>query len=171
MIQFTCVSFLLNNKFTKEVEVARYVLRRLLSSAITILLIISITFLLMKVIPGDPFSPDKMPNANIRAAMYAKYGLDKPMHEQYFKYLMDTLKGDFGVSYTKTGLTVNQIIAEGFPYSLVIGIYASTLVIIVGISMGLVSALKQNKISDRLIMLLSTLGSTIPSFVLATGFL
>ena len=149
----------------------RYILRRIVSSIITILLIITITFFLMKAIPGDPFSKEKMPNANIREAMYAKYGLDQPLYKQYFKYLSDFFRGDFGVSCTKTGITVNHIISEGFPYSLVIGIYASTLVIIVGISMGVISALRQNKLTDRIIMLLSTLGSTIPSFVLATGFL
>lgn len=149
----------------------RYILKRLFYSAITILLIITITFFLMQAIPGDPFSPEKIPNANIRAAIYEKYGLNEPLYKQYFKYLGGFFRWNFGVSYTKIGLTVNDIISEGFPYSLMIGIYSSVLIIIVGITAGIVSGLRQNKFTDRIIMLLSTLGSTIPSFVLATGFL
>ena len=79
--------------------------------------------------------------------------------------------GDFGVSYTKAGLTVNKVIADGFPFSLTIGIYASLVVVFAGILFGSVCALRQNKLIDRFFMVLSTLGSTIPSFVLATGFL
>ena len=75
------------------------------------------------------------------------------------------------MSYMKQGLTVERIISDGFPYSLMIGSYASALIIIVGISMGIVCALRQNKLIDRFVMILATLGATIPSFVLATGFL
>ena len=113
----------------------KYVLKRILSALVTIFFIITITFFLMKAIPGNPFAAEKMPNPEIEAAMMAKYGLDQPLWKQYIIYLGNFLRGDFGVSYTKAGLTVNKVIADGFPFSL------------------------------------STLGSTIPSFVLATGFL
>lgn len=149
----------------------KYIIKRILSAMLTIWFIITITFFLMKVIPGDPFSADKMPNAEIREAIFAKYGLDKPLHIQYFKYLSNFIRGDYGVSYMKQGLTVERIISDGFPYSLMIGSYASALIIIVGISMGIVCALRQNKLIDRFVMILATLGATIPSFVLATGFL
>ncbi|MDO4793495.1 MAG: ABC transporter permease [Filifactor alocis] len=149
----------------------KYILKRIVSAVITMLFIITITFVLMKCIPGDPFMDKKMPNPEIRAAMYAKYGLDKPLFTQYVLYLKNFVRGDFGVSYTRAGLTVQKIIGDGFPYSLVIGIYATCLVVFIGISMGIISALKQNKLIDRLLMILATLGATIPSFVLATGFL
>lgn len=149
----------------------KYIIKRILSAMLTIWFIITITFFLMKVIPGDPFSADKMPNAEIREAIFAKYGLDKPLYIQYFKYLSNFIRGDYGVSYMKQGLTVERIISDGFPYSLMIGSYASALIIIVGISMGIVCALRQNKLIDRFVMILATLGATIPSFVLATGFL
>ncbi|KUO72606.1 MAG: peptide ABC transporter permease [Clostridia bacterium BRH_c25] len=149
----------------------KYILKRILSAAMTILFIITITFFLMKAIPGDPFSAEKIPNGIVREAIFAKYGLDKPIYVQYFKYLGNFMVGDFGVSYTKQGLTVERIIKDGFPYSLLIGAYSCALIIIVGITMGIACALRQNKLVDRFVMVLSTLGATIPSFVLATGFL
>lgn len=149
----------------------RYILKRILSAAITIFFVITITFFLMKAIPGDPFTAEKMPNAEIRAAMMAKYGLDQPLFTQYVTYLKNFIHGDFGVSYMKVGLTVNQVISSGFPFSLYIGVYASIIVVFCGICGGVICALRQNKFIDRLFMVLSTLGSTIPSFVLATGFL
>ena len=140
----------------------KYVLKRILSALVTIFFIITITFFLMKAIPGNPFAAEKMPNAEIEAAMMAKYGLDQPLWKQYLIYLGNFVRGDFGVSYTKAGLTVNQVISDGFPFSLVV---------FAGIMFGSVCALRQNKLIDRFFMVLSTLGSTIPSFVLATGFL
>ena len=149
----------------------RYVLKRIFSAVITIFFVITITFFLMKAIPGDPFTAEKMPNAEIRAAMMAKYGLDQPLFTQYITYLKNFIHGDFGVSYMKVGLTVNQVIYSGFPFSLYIGVYASVIVVVCGICGGVICALRQNKFIDRLFMVLSTLGATIPSFVLATGFL
>ena len=149
----------------------KYFLKRILSALITIFFIITITFFLMKAIPGDPFASEKMPNPEVRAAMMAKYGLDKPLGTQYLIYLSNFIRGDFGVSYTKAGITVNKVIADGFPYSLTIGVYASLVVVFAGILFGAVCALRQNKLVDRIFMVLATIGATIPSFVLATGFL
>ena len=147
----------------------KYFLKRIVSSVITIFMIITITFFLMKAIPGNPFTDEKMPNPEIRAAMLEKYGLDKPLIEQYFVYLGNFIRGDFGVSYTRAGITVNKVIAD--PYSLAIGLYSSLIVVFAGIGFGVLCALNQNKFIDRFFMVLSTLGATIPSFVLATGFL
>lgn len=149
----------------------RYILKRVVSSLVTIWFIMTLTFILMNAIPGDPFATEKMSDPVIIEAMKAKYGLDKPMIEQYGKYMTDYLKGDFGVSFTKKGLTTNEIIAAGFPYSLRIGVYASVIVVMAGVFFGIIAALRQNKLIDRLLMIFSTLGSTIPSFVFATGFL
>ncbi len=149
----------------------KYIAKRIFYSIITIWCIITITFFLMKIIPGNPFAAEKMPNPAVKAAINEQYGFDKPLYVQYAKYLGNFVRGDFGVSYQKAGVTVNKIIGDGFPYSLTIGACASCLVVIVGISMGIASALRQNRLVDRFVMVLSTLGSTIPSFVLATGFL
>jgi oligopeptide transport system permease protein len=125
----------------------------------------------MNSIPGDPLSGGKALQPEVEAAVRAKYGLDKPLTEQYVTYLKNYMKGDFGVSFQKIGLTTNQIIADGFPYSLKIGSWSSLFIIVAGISFGIISALKQNKIPDRIMMIISTLGATIPSFVFATLFL
>lgn len=149
----------------------RYILKRVVSAIITIWFIMTLTFFLMKAIPGDPFSTEKMADPVIIENIKAKYGLDRPLSEQYVKYLNDYIHGDFGISFMKKGLTTNDIIFSGFPYSLRIGVWASAIVLVVGVFFGIIAALRQNKFVDRLLMLLSTLGATIPSFVFATGFL
>ncbi len=149
----------------------KYVLKRVISSVITIWFIMTITFFLMNALPGDPFATENMGDPAIAAVMLEKYGLDKPLHERYFKYLVDFAKGDFGVSYQKVGLTTNEVIGAGFPFSMRIGIFASLIVVIFGVIFGITAALWQNKLPDRIFMLLSTLGATIPSFVFATLFL
>ena len=149
----------------------RYILKRVASSVVTIWFIMTLTFILMKSIPGDPFTSPRAMQPEVKAAVYAKYGLDKPMFEQYITYLKNYAKGDFGVSFKKIGLTTKQIIEGGFPYSLKIGGWASLFIIVVGIFFGIVAALRQNQFSDRVLMIISTLGATIPSFVFATLYL
>ncbi len=149
----------------------RYILKRVLSAVITIWFIMTITFILMHSIPGDPFASERAMDENVKKAIYAKYGFDKPLYQQYFIYLGNFLRGDFGVSFLKKGITTEKIISSGFPYSLNIGIIASIMVIAIGITAGIIAALKQNKIFDRVAMIFATLGATVPSFVIATGFL
>ncbi len=149
----------------------KYIVKRIISAIITIWFILTLTFILMNSIPGDPLSSGKALQPEVEAAIKAKYGLDRPLTEQYVTYLKNYMKGDFGVSFKKIGLTTNQIISDGFPYSLKIGSWSSLFIIVVGISFGILSALKQNKIPDRIMMIISTLGATIPSFVFATLFL
>ncbi|WMJ75785.1 MULTISPECIES: ABC transporter permease [unclassified Sedimentibacter] len=149
----------------------KYIVKRIISAFITIWFILTLTFILMNSIPGDPFSSGKALQPEVEAAIKAKYGLDRPIIEQYFTYLKNYAHGDFGVSFKKIGLTTNQIIGDGFPYSLKIGAWSSLFIIVAGISFGIISALKQNKIPDRIMMVVSTLGATIPSFVFATMFI
>ena len=149
----------------------KYFLKRLGMALVTIFLVACVTFLLMNAVPGSPWLSEKTPSEATLAALNAKYGLDKPLIEQYGKYLTDYAHGDFGISYMKKGITTNDIISSGFPYSLKIGIWASVLVLVLGIFFGIIAALRQNKIIDRVLMILATLGATIPSFVFATGFL
>ena len=149
----------------------RYIAKRVLSAIITIWFIMTLTFILMNAIPGDPFASEKMNDPVIIANMKAKYGLDKPFIEQYGAYMRNYMHGDFGISFMKKGITTNDIISAGFPYSLAIGIWASLVILGFGIFFGIIAALRQNKFVDRVLMVLSTLGATIPSFVFATGFL
>lgn len=149
----------------------RYILKRVVAALITIWFIMTLTFVLMYAIPGSPISTEKVYDVALQQALEEKFGLNKPLHERYVKCLVDYAHGDFGISYLKIGLTTNEIIASGFPYSLRIGIYASSLIVLFGIAAGILAALRQNRFVDRFLMVLSTLGSTIPSFVFATLYL
>ena len=149
----------------------RYILKREVAALITIWFIMTLTFVLMYAIPGSPISTEKVYDVALQQALEEKFGLNKPLHERYVKCLVDYAHGDFGISYLKIGLTTNEIIASGFPYSLRIGIYASGLIVLFGIAAGILAALRQNRFVDRFLMVLSTLGSTIPSFVFATLYL
>lgn len=149
----------------------RYIIKRVIAALITIWFIMTLTFILMNVIPGSPISTDKVYDVTLQAALEEKFGLNDPWYERYIKYLVDYAHGDFGMSYLKVGLSTNEIIGAGFPYSLRIGIYSSFLIVIFGVLAGILAALRQNKLVDRFLMVLSTLGSTIPSFVFATLYL
>ena len=149
----------------------RYILKRVVAALITIWFIMTLAFVLMYAIPGSPISTEKVYDVALQQALEEKFGLNKPLHERYVKCLVDYAHGDFGISYLKIGLTTNEIIASGFPYSLRIGIYASGLIVLFGIAAGILAALRQNRFVDRFLMVLSTLGSTIPSFVFATLYL
>ena len=146
----------------------KYVLKRIISALVTIFFIITITFFLMKAIPGNPFAAEKMPNPEIEAAMMAKYGLDQPMPVQFVKYLGSLLHGDFGPSYKYTGKTVNDFIATGAPVSAKLGLVTLVFVLLTSIPMGILAALKNGKWQDMLLMAIATIGVTIPSFVIAS---
>lgn len=146
----------------------KYSLKRIVSMFITLFLIATITFILMRSIPGGPFTSERNLTPEIEQALMEKYNLDAPLHEQYFDYMKDLLKGDLGVSYKKKGVTVNEIIAQTFPASAQIGMLSVVLILVIGIPLGVVSALKQNSAIDYVIMIIATIGVTIPSFVIGT---
>ena len=149
----------------------KYILRRVVSALLTIWFVITITFLIMHNLPGSPFTGSRSLPDETRVALEAKYGLDKPITEQYLTYLGNFIKGDFGVSYLKRGVTTKAIIDSGFPYSAKIGLLSVAIIMGFGVFFGAYAALRQNQFSDRVSMLLATLGTTIPSFVLATLYL
>ena len=149
----------------------KYILRRVVSALLTIWFVITITFLIMHNLPGSPFTGSRSLPDETRVALEAKYGLDKPITEQYLTYLGNFIKGDFGVSYLKRGVTTKAIIDCGFPYSAKIGLLSVAIIMGFGVFFGAYAALRQNQFSDRVSMLLATLGTTIPSFVLATLYL
>lgn len=138
---------------------------------VTLFIIITATFFLMRAIPGGPFSYDRVIPPNVEAALNAKYNLDKPVVEQYFDYLNGVIHFDFGPSYVYFGQTINDIIEAGWPVSSKIGLFATILIVVVGVPAGIAAAIKRNGKVDRLIMVLSTIGIVVPSFVLATFLL
>ncbi len=138
---------------------------------VTILVIITITFIMMHSIPGGPFTREKaLPDAVLQA-LNEKYHLDDPLWKQYIDYVKGVLSFNLGPSFQRAGVTVNDLIYEGFPATLKIGLTSVLVIIFVGIPLGIISALKQNKWQDGLVMFIATLGVTIPSFVMATGII
>lgn len=146
----------------------KYVFKRLLLSLLTLWIMFTITFFLMHLVPGNPFIGEKKMTAEMLANLNAKYGLDKPLGVQYVNYAKNVLRGDFGQSIQLIGQDVKDIIAQKFPYSLRLGVFASALAIISGTVLGVLSALKKNTAVDRLIMVVVTIGIAVPSFVVAT---
>jgi oligopeptide transport system permease protein len=144
----------------------KYLLKRLLIAACAIFLLATITFFLLRLVPGDPFAGPRV-SAEVKARLREHYGLDKPLLEQYFIYMWHLLQGDFGLSLTKRGHRVNTIIADAFPASLDLGIRAMILSIIFGLLFGIVAALNRGKQLDYLTVVLVLVGISVPSFVLA----
>ena len=147
----------------------KYILKRLGMSIITLWAIITITFILMHSVPGNPFANE---NKNIPEAVYAnlrkKYGLDKPYSEQYAIYLKNIARGNFGASMKSNAETVNEMIARGFPVSARLGVQAILLALIFGPALGAIAALHQNKAPDYIAMIISIIGVSVPSFVMGS---
>jgi len=149
-------------------DMVRYIIKRVLAAAITLLLISVITFALMKLVPGGPFLAEKAPSAAVTAALEAKYGLDKPPVQQYFTYMKGVVQGDLGPSIKKRGRTVTDIIATGFPVSAKLGGIAIATAVLVGIPMGSFAALNRGKWQDNIILVVATTGISLPSFITAS---
>ncbi len=146
----------------------KYILKRLGISVVTIFIVITATFFLMRLMPGGPFDGEKPLPPEIKTSLEAKYGLDKSLGEQYSMYLKDLLKGDLGPSMRYKGREVQEIIGYSFPASAKLGGVAVVISLIFGILLGIIAALKYNKWPDSVCMVLATLGVTLPSFVIAT---
>jgi ABC-type dipeptide/oligopeptide/nickel transport system permease component len=146
---------------------AVYILKRLGFMVVTLWIIVSLTFIMMHAVPGDPFSNEKMTPA-VLSNLKAKYGLDKPQSEQYVIYLNNLLHGDLGVSMRNQTRTVNEVIREHFPVSAQLGFWSLLYSVPGGIALGVVAALKRNKWQDRSSMVASVLGISVPGFVFAT---
>lgn len=149
-------------------KMAFYIVKRLLLAVLTVFLIITITFFVMKAIPGGPFLSEKAPSPAVTAMLEAKYGLDKPIMEQYTTYLNGVLTLDFGPSIKQRGREVMDLIREGFRVSAKLGGSAAALAIVIGLVLGALAAVFHNKWVDKLIMVTSTASVAMPSFVIAT---
>ena len=145
----------------------RYTIRRLIQGIITVWFIATATFVAMHAVPGDPLIHDKAVTAQIRKNLEIKYGLDKPVTQQYLIYMGNMLKGDFGISFTQQNRSVNDIIVKHFPVSATLGILAVVFAAIGGILWGALTALYRNRLPDVVIMFLVILGISVPSFVFA----
>ena len=144
-----------------------YILKRLVQGAITVWFIATATFVAMHAVPGDPLRGEKVANAEIQANLKARYGLDRPLLEQYEIYIGSMLRGDFGLSYTQENRRVNDIIRENFPVSATLGILALAIATLGGILWGALTAVYRNRLPDVVIMFFVIVGISVPSFVIA----
>ncbi|MCX8130738.1 MAG: ABC transporter permease [Clostridia bacterium] len=145
-----------------------YVLKRFLYSILTLLIVVTVTFMLMHEIPGSIYTGEKKLPAAIERNIKAKYGLDQPLYRQYLKMLDNLAHLDFGDSMISQGRSVNKIIGDHFPVSAKLGLISIFLCLLAGIPLGIASALHKDKWQDYISMIVATLGVTIPSFVVAT---
>lgn len=144
-----------------------YILKRLLSAIPTILIIIAVSFFMMRIAPGGPFTSDRNVTPAIEANLNAKYNLDDPLIVQFGKYLGNVLQGDFGPSFKYQDFTVTQLLLDGLPVSATLGILSLSLAVFVGSILGVIAALRQNGAVDYTVMGIAMAGITIPNFVTA----
>ncbi len=150
-------------------KIGRYFNKRLLAGVLSIAVLITVAFFMMHAMPGDPFSPDdnKKVDPAILERLKEKYGLTKPLGEQYLDYWGMLLHGDLGISLKKMDQSVNGLIAEGFPLSAAIGGLAVLVSLAVGIPLGVLSAVKRGRAPDLSVMAFATIGISLPMFVIA----
>ena len=148
-----------------------YFLRRFVYSLFTIFIIATVTFFMMRAIPGGPFTRERPVPDEIMRALNAKYNLDAPLIVQYVDYMKGLVTFDLGPSFSKIGVSVNELIAKGFPLTARVGFFAIIFIVVLGVPVGIISALRQNRPIDYFVMFMATLGVTIPSFVLATLYI
>ena len=146
-----------------------YIIKRILLALLTVWVVITVTFFVMHAVPGGPFLGEKAISETALAALEAKYGLDKPVSEQYVTYLKDIVtEFDFGPSLKQRGKMVTEIIADGLGTSAKLGLIAAAIALVVGVVLGAVAALRRNKLIDRVIMVVTTAFVSMPSFIMGT---
>ena len=148
-----------------------YLVKRLLSMVITLWFVITITFFLMHAIPGGPFVREKELPPEVIEALNEKYHLDDPLYVQYFDYLKGVVTFDLGPSFKMTGVEVTDLIKKGFPISAKMGGLAVLFVLLLGVPIGIISALKQNSWIDYIVTIIATIGVAVPGFVVATIYI
>ncbi len=146
----------------------RYIARQLLFLLFTLFIITTLTFLMMKAVPGDPFMDEQALPAEVHQALLHHYGLDQPWYKQYGGYIWSVITFNLGPSFTYKHCTINEMIAEGFPVSALLGAEALAIAISSGIAFGTLAALRHKRWQDSGVMLLSTLAISAPTFLIAT---
>ncbi|WP_434997980.1 oligopeptide ABC transporter permease OppB [Vibrio scophthalmi] len=149
----------------------KFIAKRIFEAIPTMLVLITVSFFLMRFAPGNPFSSERSLPPEVMANIEAKYGLDKPVAEQYFTYLTNVIQGDFGPSFKYLDYSVNELMADALPVSAKVGVIAFIFTVILGVSIGTFAALRQNSIVDYAIMSTAMLGVVLPSFVLAPALI
>ena len=146
----------------------KYIIKRLLAGVLSLFVLVTLTFFLMHMIPGGPFSPSEQRNVpeKILEQIQDKYGLNDPVPVQYARYLNNLLHGDMGTSFKKQDTTVNELIANGFPVSAKVRALGIVAALAAGIPLGIVAAVRRGKLADGVSMVFATIGVSVPSFVI-----
>jgi len=152
---------------THDSGMLRHIVRRLLGLVPTLLMLITVAFFMMRMAPGGPFDTEKLLPPEIEANLEAKYHLDEPLLQQYFRYMGQIAVLDFGPSFQYKDWTVNELIAQSYPVSLTIGALAMLLAFVMGTMLGIAAALRQNTRVDYSLMGIAMLGISVPNFVIA----
>ena len=145
----------------------KFIIRRILSAIPTMLVLITVSFFLMRLAPGSPFTGDKNVPPAVLANIEAKYHLNDPMYLQYFNYLKQLAHGDLGPSFKYKDYNVNELLAQALPVSVELGVYAFIVSTVLGVLMGTIAALRRNTWADYTIMTAAMTGIVVPSFVKA----
>ena len=145
----------------------KLIFRRLLEAIPTLFVLITVSFFMMRLAPGSPFSSERALPPEVLANIEAKYHLNDPLWLQYLNYLKQLMMGDFGPSFKYKDYTVNELLAQALPVSVEIGLYAFIIAVVLGVMLGVVAALKQNSWLDYVLMTLAMTGVVVPSFVKA----
>ena len=149
-----------------------YLIRRVIGLVVVFFIVSVLAFLLMHSVPGGPFDEEKQPlPPAAKANILRKYGLDRPLYEQYLRYMGSALQGDFGISFQSPTETVIELIGRTWPTSMQLGGLAILLAFSSGLTFGIIAAVKQNSWIDYVVTFISTLGVTVPSFVIAIWLL
>ena len=148
-------------------NILKFLVKRIAMGLVTLWLVITITFFLIHMLPGDPFQSEKAIPPKVKENWMAKYHLDRPLGEQYVEYLKNIAKGDLGSSMKVRGRTVNDVINQSFLTSADLGARSIIFALVLGIPLGIIAALKRGKYQDRLAMIVAIIGISVPSFVLA----
>jgi oligopeptide transport system permease protein len=143
-----------------------YILRRILVTVPTILVVVTLCYVLLHMTPGGPFDAERKVTPAVLANLQAKYHLDQPLWKQYLLYLDGLLHGDLGASFRYADWSVNELVAKALPVSLVVGGIAMIVSFVIGVALGIAAALRQNSLVDHVVMLLGNVGSVFPSFVI-----
>ena len=149
-----------------------YILKRIVLAILTVWIVITVTFFVARAVPGGPFMSEKAITPEAQAALEAKYGLDKPLMEQYFTYLTDIVtEFDFGPSIKQRGRDVITVIKDGMKTSAKLGVTAAAIALVAGVVLGAVAALRRNKVVDKIIMVFTTACISMPSFIMGSFLL
>lgn len=146
----------------------KYIFKRLGASLLTLFVVMSVTFFMMRAIPGGPFTDEKSLPPEVMEKVMERYKMNDPLYKQYLDYTVNVLKFDLGPSFRYEGRTVNELIKESFPISAKIGGMAIIISLLIGIPTGVISAIKRGKFMDKFLSVISIIGVTIPNFVIAT---